>query len=169
MSAGPNDPANVADIRARYRAARARLRPGAPQRPAPATAADGDVEPPALNRHRSWLYALEEFNEDLRARFAIGRPPGTQLCGLVAAHFGLSPAELTGARGSRRVCAARQIAMYVLSHHLGLGTTEIGELFHRDHTTVSHAVRAVPARMARSTAVKDAVATIVERWRELGA
>jgi hypothetical protein len=154
MSAGPNEPPDGAEIRARYRAARARLRTPEPE---PAVAA------------QSWRHALEEFNEDLRARFAIGRPRGAQLCGLVAAHFGLSLAELTGARGSRRVCAARQIAMYVLNHHLGLGKSEIGGLFHRDHTTVSHAVRAVPARMARSTAVKDAVATIVERWRELGA
>jgi len=235
MSAGPpQGPASGAEIRARYRAARARLRaaallppasaparaptpaaagdahgaaepaallppagapapapapaaagdahgaaePAAPLPPAsvpasaPTVAADGGEEPAAPPRPATfspwrWRETLEEFNEDLRARFAIGRPRGPQLCELVAAHFGLSSAALMGARGSRRVCDARQIAMYVLRRHLGLGKTEIGKLFHRNHATVFHAVRKVDARMATNTAVADAVATIVARWREL--
>jgi chromosomal replication initiation ATPase DnaA len=46
-------------------------------------------------------------------------------------------------RGSPRAAFARQVAMYLAHVVCGLSLTEVGTLFARDRTTVSHACRVV--------------------------
>jgi chromosomal replication initiation ATPase DnaA len=50
------------------------------------------------------------------------------------------------ARGSPRVAFARQVAMYLANVVCGLSLTEVGTLFARDRTTVSHACTVVEDR-----------------------
>ena len=49
-------------------------------------------------------------------------------------------------RGSPRVAFARQVAMYLAHVVCGLSLTEVGTLFARDRTTVSHACTVVEDR-----------------------
>jgi chromosomal replication initiation ATPase DnaA len=49
-------------------------------------------------------------------------------------------------RGSPRVAFARQVAMYLAHVVCGLSLTEVGALFARDRTTVSHAYSVVEDR-----------------------
>lgn len=46
-------------------------------------------------------------------------------------------------RGEAPVARARQVAMYLAHVGYGLSLTEVGQLFDRDRTTVSHACRVV--------------------------
>lgn len=57
---------------------------------------------------------------------------------------------------------ARQVAMYLASCTFGMTMTRIGELFGRDRTTVSHAVRVIED--SRTDPVFDAKLTRLERW-----
>jgi len=152
MSAARSKPEDAPDPRGRYRSVRARL---LTHPPAAATGA-----------RRHWRQELDDFNEELRRLFAVRGPTGRQFCALAAEHFGLTPAELCGSRGERRVSEARQIAMYVLARDLGLARMAIGELFCRDNTSVSHAVKAIAARMALDPALAAEVAALLARWRE---
>jgi hypothetical protein len=49
-------------------------------------------------------------------------------------------------RGVAAVAQARQIAMYLAHVGMGLTLTEVGELFDRDRSTVSHACRVIEER-----------------------
>jgi chromosomal replication initiation ATPase DnaA len=65
----------------------------------------------------------------------------------VGAVFEVSIGDLQSAtRGSPRVAFARQVAMYLAHVVCGLSLTEVGALFARDRTTVSHACSVVEDR-----------------------
>lgn len=59
---------------------------------------------------------------------------------LVSSFFEVSVENLRGrTRGAAPICQARQICMYLLHTSLSISYPEIGELFRRDRTTISHA------------------------------
>jgi hypothetical protein len=65
----------------------------------------------------------------------------------VGAVFEVDVGDLqSDARGSPRVAFARQVAMYLAHVVCGLSLTEVGTLFARDRTTVSHACTVVEDR-----------------------
>ena len=49
-------------------------------------------------------------------------------------------------RGQARIALARQVAMYIAHVSCGLNLTEVGAMFDRDRTTVSHACEVVERR-----------------------
>lgn len=55
--------------------------------------------------------------------------------------------DLRGAGRTRRLAHARQAAMWLARQTTDASLPEIGRFFHRDHTTVIHAIRAVEGRM----------------------
>jgi chromosomal replication initiation ATPase DnaA len=58
----------------------------------------------------------------------------------MAAVFEVHPRELQArSRGSARMAFARQVAMYLARAACGISLTDVGALFGRDRTTVSHA------------------------------
>lgn len=65
----------------------------------------------------------------------------------VAAVFEVDVHDLRAStRGSPRAAFARQVAMYLAHVVCGLSLTEVGSLFARDRTTVSHACSVVEDR-----------------------
>jgi chromosomal replication initiator protein len=68
----------------------------------------------------------------------------TRLKEFVADEFGVPVAELSGFDKSRSVSRPRHVAMWLCRELLGLTLGEIGRLFHRDHSTVRHALDVVP-------------------------
>ncbi len=89
-----------------------------------------------------------EWGESSRRYHAVRRPGralardrrAARIVELVSAAHGVSPAEmLSRRRCSTEVTVARQLAMYLVHTLLGLNYQEVGALFGRDRTTVSHA------------------------------
>jgi chromosomal replication initiator protein len=118
-----------------------------------------------------WLAGLIAFNEELRALF-VGRPKGDPLIvarhvrDAVAAHFGITVAEIVGGRTTRQCARPRQIAMYICVRQTGLSAPRVARLFgDRDHTTVLHAARRIKARMAEDPAFAAEVAALIEQCR----
>ena len=65
----------------------------------------------------------------------------------VARAFNVSANELTSNhRGSSAACHARQVAMYLTHVVFGVSLTAVGDEFHRDRSTVSHACRKIEWR-----------------------
>lgn len=60
-----------------------------------------------------------------------------QVIASVLRYYGVTHNELTGRRRTRKLIAARQAAMYIMSSNLGMGVTEISRSICRDHSTVS--------------------------------
>ena len=76
--------------------------------------------------------------------------------------FGVEGVELhLASRGRANVALARQSAMYLAHVGLGLTMTEVGLLFERDRTTVSHACMIIEDR--RDDADFDRALELLER------
>jgi hypothetical protein len=166
---------------ARYRGARARLMgPLPPPRPAPSPvpATVGNAAPPFSPRPVAgpacWLAELIAFNEELRTLFVgvVASPAilsGERIRAVVAEHYGVTLAEISGGRAVRRVARPRQIAMYICARHAALSTPSIARLFgNHDHSTVLFAVRAVAARLVTDPGLKRDIDTLVEKCRRGG-
>jgi chromosomal replication initiation ATPase DnaA len=96
------------------------------------------------------MAAPREFNDKVsdfgaHRAAAVARSLGrdsatTAVISLVAAQRGASIAQLLHPRrGLAGIALTRQLAMYLTHTMLGLSLTEVGALFGRDRTTVSHA------------------------------
>jgi Bacterial dnaA protein helix-turn-helix len=171
-------PASGVELMARYHAARARLMgPSPPPRLAQPTApaAVAPVAPPVMRRPvcgpMCWLPQLIAFNEELRTLFvrAAAYPAiisGEQIRAVVAQHYDLTLAEMSGGRGVRRVSWPRQIAMYICARHAALSSPSIGRLFgNRDHSTVLYALRTVATRLDQDPGLKRDIDTLIEKCR----
>lgn len=75
----------------------------------------------------------------------------------VAAEYGLTYKDLLTPNTSRRYAEPRQVAMFLARELTTLTTTRIGNHFGRDHTTVVHAVCAVPVKCQRSAELLEHV------------
>jgi chromosomal replication initiator protein len=63
---------------------------------------------------------------------------------LVAAHWGLKPAEIRTRTKKEQIVFPRQVAMYVLKETTNLSLPEIGRLFgDKHHTTALHSIRKI--------------------------
>ncbi len=69
--------------------------------------------------------------------------PPEKVISLVAHHFSIDEKRLVGRGRSKEIALARQIVMYVLRNDCGLSLPQIGDLLHRDHTTVMYGVEKV--------------------------
>jgi hypothetical protein len=174
-------PASGAKLIARYRTARARLMgPSPPPRLASsvAPAPVGHAPPSGLPRPASgrvrWLPDLIAFNEELRRLFvgaaaSAAIASGEQIRALVAEHYGLTIAEISGGRAVRRVAWPRQIAMYICARHAALSSASIARLFgNHDHSTVLYALRAVATRLDKDPGLKREIARLIEKCRRGG-
>jgi chromosomal replication initiation ATPase DnaA len=118
----------------------------------------------------SWLAGLVAFNEELRALF-VGRtdaPPVAMRCvrDVVAAHFGITVAEIIGRNAARRHVWPRQVAMYICARETGLSSSCIARFFgDRDHTTALHAISKVAARVASDPTFSVTLSRLVARCR----
>ena len=86
---------------------------------------------------------------------------------LVARHFRLPVVALFApTRSKARIALARQVAMYLCHVLLGMSLIEVGKVFGRDRTTVSHACNVVEDR--RDDAGFDKVLSKIEKALENG-
>ena len=57
--------------------------------------------------------------------------------------YGLTTAQVKGKCRLRGYVKARFVAIYIIRKRTGLTLKEIGRLFHRDHTSIIHAVQTI--------------------------
>ena len=57
--------------------------------------------------------------------------------------YGLTPTQVKGKCRLRGYVKARFVAMFLLRTRTGLTLKEIGRMFHRDHTSIIHAIKTI--------------------------
>lgn len=62
---------------------------------------------------------------------------------VIASHFNVSISDIKGRKRAKTIIYPRQLAMYIARSITNLSTTEIGQAFGKDHTTVIHAVEKI--------------------------
>ena len=92
-------------------------------------------------------------------RPVAGRMFADDLMALVAKRFKTTPEEIRGRARGRYITNARW-ALIAGLRSKGLSTITIGRLVHRDHTSVLHALTALPDRCSRDAHLARAVTEI---------
>jgi chromosomal replication initiator protein len=81
----------------------------------------------------------------------------------ISKYYNISQSDLMGKKRERIFANARQIAMYLLRHEIGLSYTLIGkELGGKDHTTIMHGARKIERDIVKNNDLKKEVGTIRE-------
>ena len=65
------------------------------------------------------------------------------IIGQVCKFYSIDEATLRGTQRNKSVVEARQVAMYLIQKMTNLSTTDIGNEFNKDHTTIMHSVKKV--------------------------
>jgi chromosomal replication initiator protein len=87
--------------------------------------------------------------KDRGAASSGGQPTITAIQQLVANHFGLSVADLTGPSRLGQIVWARQLAIHLVRQHTDTPLQRIGEAFGgRNHATILHACKRVSDRIS---------------------
>jgi chromosomal replication initiator protein len=83
---------------------------------------------------------------------------------IVADHYGLTAADLSGRKRTKEVAGARQIAMYLLREEHGLSLPAIGALLGgRDHSTVRYGIEKVGEDLGEDEALRQTIATLRDK------
>lgn len=92
--------------------------------------------------------------------------PHLRLLNILCIRYGVTVAELKSPRRARRVCLARQIAMYLMLQELGWSLPNISRrLGGRDHTTALHGIRKIKRMIDESEEFREEVEEIAGIFR----
>jgi len=87
-----------------------------------------------------------------------------RLLRIVAEHFQLNAADLSGRKRTKAIAGARQIAMYFLREEHGLSLPAIGTLLGgRDHSTVRYGIEKVSGDLADDEAMRQTISALREQ------
>ena len=73
----------------------------------------------------------------------LWRPPGRKISDIVAAHYGITHAEIRGDSRRKMYITPRHVGMYLCVRHAGMSFPYTGRVFNRDHTTVLYGVERI--------------------------
>ena len=87
-----------------------------------------------------------------------------EMVAIIAAHFDLQAADLTGRRRTQEIALPRQIAMYLLNEEHDLSLSAIGEhLGGRDHSTIRYGIEQIASMLERDERLRDTIMTLREK------
>jgi chromosomal replication initiator protein len=104
--------------------------------------------------------AEEVLREWVRPDLAAIDPE--RIIGEVAGFYGITVEQLKGKRRTNSVALPRQMAMYLMRRTTTLSLTEIGRIFHRDHTTVIHACDKIERLSTSDRSVRGGLESLTE-------
>ncbi len=82
--------------------------------------------------------------------------PPNEIVRLVASYYNMSPLQMKGASRKTEIVRARQMAMYILRHHLDLRLVDIAFILkRRDHTTIMHGVDKLSSLLMNNPGIKN--------------
>ncbi len=93
------------------------------------------------------LHAVKDLLSDLIEKEENSKLSSDRIIQGVADHFSVPTEDIIGKSQSRECVVPRQLAMYLCRELLKVPYMKIGDLFHRDHSTVMSAIRQVQKQL----------------------
>jgi chromosomal replication initiator protein len=88
---------------------------------------------------------------------------------VVADYFSLLSSDIKGRKKYKKIVFPRQIAMYIAREITGFSTTEIGQSFGRDHTTVMHACQRIEERKQADPTLDSTIQNLIRMIKDTNA
>ncbi len=98
----------------------------------------------------SFLLSVEMVQDALKSLLAEehrGALDPQRIIQVVAEHYGIASEEILGKSQTQGCVMPRQLAMYVCRDQLKVPYLKLGELFHRDHSTVMSSVKLIQKKL----------------------
>lgn len=83
----------------------------------------------------------------------------------VAAHFGITIADLLGEKRTKNIAEPRMVAMYLCRELTSCSSNEVGAAFGKNHATILYAEKKVPQLCEKNDALRRAVTQIKHQLR----
>jgi chromosomal replication initiator protein len=115
---------------------------------------------------------LEVAKKQLKDYFSAPKQANVSLDNIirvVADYFSLSISDIKGKKRHRGIVLPRQLAMYIARELTEYSTTEVGQAFGRDHTTVMHSYRQVEDMLRTNPTLSTNINSIIQMVREYAA
>jgi chromosomal replication initiator protein len=115
---------------------------------------------------------VEVAQEQLRDIFASPKQTNMSIeiiQRVVADYFSLSPNDLKGKKKTQNIVFPRQLTMYIAREITEYSTTEIGQAFMRDHTTVMHNCQKIEERIRADPTLDSTIQTLIRMIKEYSA
>lgn len=87
------------------------------------------------------------------------------ICDAVAAHYGITRADILGSSQEFRFSRPRQAAMYLACRVAQRSLSQVGRVMGRHHVTVLHASRVTNARLHHPKLMQDLTAIVADIGR----
>jgi len=145
------EPKTVAEMRARYRAAHARLFPSRPPKPKPAPPAP---PPPAIKLMPARPLQPSRPRRDWRG-------PIMTIAGLVAQRMDVSIEAMRSNSRLGNLVLARHLTFYITKVLVKATLPALGRVLQRDHASVLHGLRRIENDMAADPHFRDEVMLLV--------
>jgi len=81
----------------------------------------------------------------------------------IAGQYNLSISDLQSKSRKKQIAFPRQVSMYLSRKFTDTPLADIGRAFHRDHSTVVHAIRVVSEAMTRNSSIRGQVDFLSEK------
>lgn len=104
---------------------------------------------------------IEKKLSDLLAKEAEMSWTPEKIIKIVAAHYGITGADLMGKSQTKETVLPRQLAMYLCRSHLKMPFQKIGDIFGRDHSTVITGIQKIEKGIEeKNSLILDGLTTI---------
>ncbi|MGO4741057.1 helix-turn-helix domain-containing protein [Bosea sp. 2KB_26] len=143
QAAKPEEPAPVMVAARPEREARAQPATGVCEA---VTSAAGKSQDEARPGAVPWAVVRKQYRLHYASTPLRGKTQAGAIIAAVASETGIAIDALKGEQRVARIARARQLAIWRVADETELSLSEIGRLFHRDHTTVLHAIRVTNQR-----------------------
>ena len=85
---------------------------------------------------------------------------------VVAKKYGVTPADIKGARRSKEIAFARHVSIYIVRQVTDLSLPSIGKILNRDHTTILSSITVVEQKMAESPILEQEILDMIAEIRK---
>lgn len=85
---------------------------------------------------------------------------------VVAKKYGVTPADIKGARRSKEIAFARHVSIYIVRQVTDLSLPSIGKILNRDHTTILSSIAVVEQKMAESPILEQEILDMIAEIRK---
>lgn len=117
----------------------------------------------SMNKRKIDLAVAKEALVDAKPKDVDVQASCDRILNIVSSHYGITVADLKGAKRSRGVSEPRQFAMYLVREILSMPFASIGKTFGgKDHTTVMHAYNKVSKAIQNSPRLSTEISDLIK-------
>ncbi|MDO4488219.1 MAG: chromosomal replication initiator protein DnaA [Eubacteriales bacterium] len=109
--------------------------------------------------------AKDTLSDIIRGNRDKEAPTPARIISIVSEHFGISEKDMISERKNKEIAFPRQIAMYLCCENTEVPQQTIGEIMHRDHSTIIYGRDKISEEMKKDPQLKITIESLTKKIR----